>query len=354
MFCFIVGYIRQETLLTLIAAVFAAVLAYSFIIALPLVFVNRKKSGNMALSFVKSKIIVGEDAVVRAENARFIALPGLVVRYEITVETDDGRKISALIAGRGRSNGGETLRIPVTKRGAYFGTAGGICVVTDAFGFFAFRHLSLQNGASMLLAMPHRASEPPRAVLPENGEAARKGPLLRRADTLIEHRPYMPGDDPRRINWKLFSHAGDLFVREGEREPPPHSRLLLLIDTHAGSETALPCEADRLAVDALCEKALALAESLQTRGVDVRVTCTRFLRDIPHTGSHQESLAYPALIAKPSLTHYPPIPEDERAILILAVRRKETKKSAGMENPLELFVKNNSRENRTISIVYVS
>jgi hypothetical protein len=107
------------------------------------------------------------------------------------------------------------------------------------------------------------------------GREQRAGPHYRRTDDLIDHRPYIPGDDPRRINWKLYSHgpANSLFVREGETEPPPHSQLLILVDTETDSALYSP-DAGRAAVDLLCEQALALALDFASRGMDVLVGYT--------------------------------------------------------------------------------
>ena len=56
-------------------------------------------------------------------------------------------------------------------------------------------------------------------------------PRKRRSDELLETRRYVPGDDVRRLNWKLLAHAGELFLRLGEETPPPRARLLAVLDT---------------------------------------------------------------------------------------------------------------------------
>lgn len=42
-----------------------------------------------------------------------------------------------------------------------------------------------------------------------------------RSENLYETRTYLPGDDPRKINWKIYAHSGALAIREGELLPPP-------------------------------------------------------------------------------------------------------------------------------------
>ncbi|MFQ5571218.1 MAG: DUF58 domain-containing protein [Rhodothermales bacterium] len=44
----------------------------------------------------------------------------------------------------------------------------------------------------------------------------------------MEYRPYIPGDDPLRIDWKLFARTDRLFVKEFEDET--NTRLNLLVD----------------------------------------------------------------------------------------------------------------------------
>jgi hypothetical protein len=75
--------------------------------------------------------------------------------------------------------------------------------------------------------------EHPSALIePETGgNAATQGDRLKRSDELLETRKYYPGDDVRRLSWKLYAHSGELFLKIGEETPPPHSRLLVLIDT---------------------------------------------------------------------------------------------------------------------------
>src|SRR6478735_12323497 len=42
-----------------------------------------------------------------------------------------------------------------------------------------------------------------------------------------QYRPYRPGDDPRRVDWKLYSRSGRYFVREAEGERSVTVRIVL-------------------------------------------------------------------------------------------------------------------------------
>lgn len=69
--------------------------------------------------------------------------------------------------------------------------------------------------------------------LPEGSSDALRGKsTFRRSEDLHETRLYQPGDDPRRVNWKVYAHSGELAVREGELLPPPKSEYVLIINEH--------------------------------------------------------------------------------------------------------------------------
>ena len=52
----------------------------------------------------------------------------------------------------------------------------------------------------------------------------------------MEYRPYIPGDDPLRIDWKLFARTERYYVKEFEDET--NTRLHLLVDTSASMSYA--------------------------------------------------------------------------------------------------------------------
>ncbi|MDR0656480.1 MAG: DUF58 domain-containing protein, partial [Treponema sp.] len=215
----------------------------------------------------------------------------------------------------------------VRERGAYYGPRDELAVF-DVPGFFRLSFPVPQEDDPRLLAVPIPAEEPIPLSIRSGGEEQRSEPHFRRTDDLTDHRPYIPGDDPRRINWKLYGHAGDLFVREGEPEPPPHSRLVILLDTQADPGLYSP-EAGRRAVDLLCSNALAAALEFSGRGMEV---------SIGHTGGRiregnaQElapALAWPAALPAVSPLDLPALPEGRTAgILILALPRARVEAAA--------------------------
>mgnify|MGYP006432757041 CR=1 FL=1 len=97
-------------------------------------------------------------------------------------------------------------------------------------------------------------------VLPEAfavAESPVEGVSRSRSEELIEARPYHPGDDTRRINWKAYAHSEMLFVRIGEENPPPSAAAEILIDTR-GLDT-------NSHLDQLISVAFGVAENLERR-----------------------------------------------------------------------------------------
>jgi hypothetical protein len=220
-----------------------------------------------------------------------------------------------------------------TKRGAYFST-GDEFAVFDSLGFFRFVFRMPSESGVRLLASPHAAEEPP-AVHARAGDSSLKPEFsFQRTEDLTDHRPYVPGDDPRRINWKLYSHGGGLFVRDGEYEPPPHSNLMILVNTEYDPALYSLSEA-RHGVDLLCENALAAALACKESGMDVQIGFPLFTEG-DFTGmdkkSHDLMLAWPAAQSSSAANKFPAVPSD-RGILVL------TMPFTGTDTALDRFIK---------------
>ena len=87
----------------------------------------------------------------------------------------------------------------------------------------------------------------------EGGSQVKYTEKQTKQDELLEVRKYFPGDDARKLNWKIFAHTGELFIREGEQAPPPASNLLFVLDTAPSPE--LPACLSDAYMDALVELA---------------------------------------------------------------------------------------------------
>ena len=348
---FFAGILRNELTLILLGTVFLAILVYSYLGVFLLGLLHHLSIRTLSLVISPEAVPAGSEGelyvrtgspaaeYIRPDGSttgkiRLFRLPAILVRCELCLETADGRVIRHYI----NPGVGKYSRFPVKERGAYFGKHDSF-VVFDALGFFRLSLPIRQNEGARLLSLPHPREEHISLSVRSGGTEQRNDPNYRKSDELTDHRPYVPGDDPRRINWKLYGHApmGELFVREGESRPPPHSRLLILLDTEADSSLYTPDEA-RHAVDLLCETALAAALDFSTRGMDIFIGCTsccpslagndqnNSLDNTPlNTADFAQALAHPyAVIRKADAdlpkAELPKTPRD-RAVLIIALPR---------------------------------
>ena len=346
---FISGAMRRELSLTLLGTVFLALWVYCLLMTLFLALLHRRRTRRASIRVSPREISTGETVqTVYSEgntaepDKKIFQLPGILIRCRLLLSTKDGRIIKEDFFPEYSTAHSFTAK----KRGAYFSLAGDEFAVFDILGFFRFAfRLKAENDARLLVS-PRAADEPP-SVNARAGDSSLKPEFsFQRTDNLIDHRPYIPGDDPRRINWKLYGHGGGLFVREGEREPPPHSNIIILIDTEY-DPLLYSAPAARRGIDLLCENALAAAVACTESGMDVIVG---FSGGAVHGGNARElasALALPAALshtasAPPEL----PVTPDDRGIIILALPRtnmedstidrflkKITDKQAGNETP---------------------
>lgn len=78
------------------------------------------------------------------------------------------------------------------------------------------------------------------------------------------YRAYEPGDEPRRIDWKLFARSDKFFVREAEQESPVS--VWILIDASASMGQADRVRPDWSRLDAAKLMGLCIAELAQQQG----------------------------------------------------------------------------------------
>lgn len=79
-----------------------------------------------------------------------------------------------------------------------------------------------------------------------------------------QYRAYEPGDEPRRIDWKLFARSDKFFVREAEQESPV--AVWILIDASASMAQADQARPDWSRLDAAKLLALCIAQVAQMQG----------------------------------------------------------------------------------------
>jgi uncharacterized protein (DUF58 family) len=318
---FLAGITHKEPALILAGTVFTVCLAYCFLSLLLMSALHRKKAASLSALIIPEKVTACGNGTLRlSRRTRFFQMPASLVRYKLLLATKDDKKIE-YVFDRGFFKK-TAADFPAPRRGAYYGAYDSL-VIQDTFGFFCLALRLPQDKAERLLVLPLPSETGLAARLLASGDARQNQARIRKTDDLTEQRPYVPGDDPRRINWKLYSHAGELFVRQEEREPPPHSRFVLLMDTDADS-ALYPAEEGADGVDALCSIALSLLLEKTASGAEVLFGFTG--------GGFKSGLPgdIPAMLACP----YRTAPEDgrrlpdpsslpgPRGILVMALARR--------------------------------
>lgn len=102
--------------------------------------------------------------------------------------------------------------------------------IRDFAGFFAAAYTQ-----PPCLSVPYIVVQPvippQKTVFPDlRSRAVNDLPSQERTNELYESRPYFPGDDPRKIHWKLYAHTNTLSIKLGAFEPPPVKRLTVYIE----------------------------------------------------------------------------------------------------------------------------
>jgi uncharacterized protein (DUF58 family) len=346
------GSLRKELALSLIGGTFAVILAYCFAGTLILGALHAKRARLLSSRMLDTNVPAGKNAEIlldrdKAGPGRFFRLPGLLVRYGILLATRDGREIRRLFDPDSKTGG---FFFPVPERGAYYGRTDRL-FIGDILGLFRYCLPLPRDESPRILALPRSAEECIPALIESGGDSQRQDTRYRRADNLIDHRPYVPGDDPRRINWKLYGHApsNELFVREGEREPPPHSRMLLLVETLA-DRTLYDDASARRAVDLLCENALAIALEYRRRGMELSIGCSGGAVAEGGASELAAALAYPAAYTgggESGDAMELPEPPPDRSVFVLALPRT----LAG--GALDRFLKKRTLQEMPVSLAFL-
>ncbi len=102
--------------------------------------------------------------------------------------------------------------------------------IRDFAGFFAAAYTQ-----PPCLSVPYIVVQPvippQKTIFPDlRSRAVNDLPSQERTHELYESRPYFPGDDPRKIHWKLYAHTNTLSIKLGAFEPPPVKRLAIYIE----------------------------------------------------------------------------------------------------------------------------
>jgi uncharacterized protein (DUF58 family) len=326
---FAAGFLRKEPVLMLLGTVFTVSLAYSYLMGFLLALFHRRKAAALLVRIVPEKADVNKNVTAQLSRpVYFFQAPALIIRYKLLLATKDDKRIEYIFDGSFFKKAAADF--PAGRRGAYYGPYDNL-IIQDIFGFFRCVLRLPQDSGERFLALPVPSEFIPSMCYFASGSERRSEPQIHKTDNLTEQRPYIPGDDPRRINWKLYSHAGELFVRQEDREPPPHSQFILLIDTDAGG-SLYSAQEGAGAVDRLCSTGLALLMEKAATGSEVIFGFTGGGTESSGAVELSTLLAYPARTIPggketlPAVYGFP----GARSIVILALAHSAGKENTGL------------------------
>lgn len=225
----------------------------------------------LRVSIEPARVAEGGAAVLRlrASLPRYRA-PGIRLYARVSLEWNARlRETEAFI-----EPGSAAVEIPVDtrRRGTYAVRSVGV-VARDLPGLCATQVSLEAAGTLTVLPEPTDAAVSATAA-GAGGEHRIESAVRRRSEELFETRRYVPGDDPRKINWKLFARWNELLVRIGEEVPPPRSRVLCYLYTGPppargrGRAAAAALERERALEEAVSVFA-GICRYLSRRGVEV-------------------------------------------------------------------------------------
>lgn len=152
-------------------------------------------------------------------------LPGIGTRWRLDFRFERRR---LLLEAPGGGGGHQRWEFTAPQRGLYT-ARGPRLALADPFGF-ARTELDLGDPVELLVPPGGGEDRGGRPVTRGNSDLRRQGRSLRRNELLIESRPYHPGDDLRRLNWKALARTDELLVRIGEEMPPERRRVTVVVD----------------------------------------------------------------------------------------------------------------------------
>lgn len=187
-----------------------------------------------------------------------------------------------------------TVTIPLQKqrtvyhvkqlpRGRYFYKQQYLCI-RDIAGFFSVSFKQPLTSHTYISAPKMLPLEKSTAVALRSS-ALQEVPQARTVE-LYESRPYFPGDDPRKIHWKLYAHTGNLSIKLGAFEPPPVKRFTIYIE-----EPFLLKEKERALLTPVLDAFIGRIFFLILQLINAGFQCSILLNDYPHASVQENETA---------------------------------------------------------------
>jgi uncharacterized protein (DUF58 family) len=195
------------------------------------------------------------EAQVSAQLPRVLA-PGFSVLFYLPLSWHD-RRVESVACRLSGGTSARTIRFKAYARGVYRCDAA-VLEARDVLGF-TLNRVRVAVPATLTIH-PTVTKEQSWRIRAEGEAPSATTTRRRRSEELLEVRKYYPGDDARRMNWKVFAHSRELFLRVGEETPPPESRILFILDTSANP--LVPPRVGGIYLDALVNSCASAMDAL--------------------------------------------------------------------------------------------
>jgi uncharacterized protein (DUF58 family) len=210
-----------------------------------------------------SRVHVGNPCTVEIEVRNRAGRATPVLRLLDPVTGTAGADLLLAPIGLRRSTS-VAYRLPTNKRGIV--TVGPMQVaMTDPFGLSSTRSPAAPPVDVTVLPRVDDISPLPRSVGPDPDGTAETGSLGRSGEDFAALRPYVVGDDLRRVHWPSSARTGDLLVRQ--HDIPWQGRVCVVLDLRRPST-------DEVTLERAISAAASVLRAHLRRGDHVRLVTT--------------------------------------------------------------------------------
>jgi len=236
---FVIGIVKINLAILLWGSAFSLVSLYTLIGSVllrgTLGWFFKGGRGKIEVTLPPKGLFIGEDGhiVVKLKMPRFL-LPGFGYTLYVRLSFSEERNLELFHPVKpGESE--VSLGFTPEKRGSYRAERLSL-LCEDYLGLSGLGRDFEFNGSVRVYPSVSGRSE----FLPKiegGGERDEYTRKRKRSDELLEVRKYFPGDDLRKLNWNVFAHTGELFVRIGEDTLQMKSNILVVLDCTMKDET---------------------------------------------------------------------------------------------------------------------
>lgn len=240
------------------------------------------------------------------------SLPGFAIALETQLRW---KNRSPIFINRELKSGDvdEEIAVRVRERGRFACRVISLCV-HDYLGFT--RSALSVDMVESISVYPYPIPAEELSYYFEGGSQVEYSVKQTKQDELLEVRKYFPGDDARKLNWKIFAHTGELFIREGEQAPPPASNLLFVLDTASSPE--LPPSLSEPYLDGLVELACSSMLLFLQHNASLLLSTNRLSKTVSLVREQEQRLLdQMASIWWADEGALPPLPEEKNLHLVV-------------------------------------